>query len=287
MDWRELEFVDIDLGGASLPVAFDEFQRAFRLAGDLSIDAFLGTRTDFMSVGKAAIAATLLPQEQMDKLFPVELNPDNWYGYLAEKLPTDPKLLLESQISFVTFNYDRSLEQFFLSRLVHKNCMTDQEAAAVVSKLRIVHVYGQLGFLWPEGGAHVPYGGGSSDAMPGSIGLAAKRLKLIKDSERHGESDEFRLAKQWIHEAEALCFLGFAFDPTNVQHLGGCEIAAGGRPEGRHISFAASALAKTQREREEIAQKIALHYHPVDVSKLHGVESLMTLRESLVLDKYW
>ena len=55
------------------------FVDAFHKSGTYSIDAFLESRTEFMDIGKIAIAQVLIPFESDNKLFD---SYDNWYAEL-------------------------------------------------------------------------------------------------------------------------------------------------------------------------------------------------------------
>lgn len=71
------------IGRADKPSAFDHlhdlgievdeirrFQRHLRLSGAMSVDVFLEHRREFLEIGKAAIAANLIPFEKSILLFP-------------------------------------------------------------------------------------------------------------------------------------------------------------------------------------------------------------------------
>lgn len=286
MRWGDLYGVQFDPGDVAPDRFFDRFKSSFQEAGDLSIDAFLGANPDFMEIGKLAIAACLLPKERLGELFPIDLPTDHWYGYLAERLPSDPENLIDQNISFVTFNYDRSLEAYFLTRWKNRHGLPEDRAWELVRQLRIVHVYGQLGALGPvprQYDGFVPYGGGRN--LSRSISIAAMGLKLI-DDERHEESLEFLTARTWIKEAEVLGFLGFAFDKTNVNRLGGTAINASRFMTGAvwPPRFAASALGSTERERQSRYMAISKGggLQPPEAC-FFDKESLATLRESQIL----
>jgi hypothetical protein len=64
-----------------------EFRKNLVLSGCSSVDEFLEYRTDFLDVGKEAIAAALLNFEQTANLFNVNKD-NNWYQYLFGLLNT-------------------------------------------------------------------------------------------------------------------------------------------------------------------------------------------------------
>ena len=50
-------------------------------------------------------------------------------------------------VAFITFNYDRSLEFFLLTTLKNRYQKTEQECAAKLKNIPIVHLYGKLALL--------------------------------------------------------------------------------------------------------------------------------------------
>ena len=92
-----------------------EFAEALGYSGRLSVDAFLEGRPKFTELGKSAIARALVPEEIQVHLFVEE---DNWYLNVWN-LIADRGLegIQQNRLSFLTFNYDRSLDQFLFSAL--------------------------------------------------------------------------------------------------------------------------------------------------------------------------
>src|SRR6267378_303056 len=87
--------------GASMPYGFPsgsglrrhiiEYLDELLSADTTSIDVFLERRTEFVEIGKAAIAATLIPLESTRNLFqtwtlPSVLMSQTWYQYFASTL---------------------------------------------------------------------------------------------------------------------------------------------------------------------------------------------------------
>ena len=97
----------------------DAFRRDFLESGQPSVDLFVEHRPEYERLGKAAIALGLIPRENHSWVFPPpdtdapHDHNDNWYQYIFEKMNAPFDQFGENQVSFVTFNYDRSLEHFF------------------------------------------------------------------------------------------------------------------------------------------------------------------------------
>jgi hypothetical protein len=89
----------------------NKFCNALRQSGKQSVDTFLEHRPDLLEVGKLAIAVALIPCEQTHRLFNKGGAP-TWYDYLWDKMNAPFEKLEANNLVVLTFNYDRSLEQY-------------------------------------------------------------------------------------------------------------------------------------------------------------------------------
>lgn len=94
------------------PEELNEFVDILRHSGYTSVDWFLEDRPEFISIGKAAIAAALIPFENPDRLFPPDAPANHWYELLLNTMDSPRGSFTENRLSIVTFNYDRSLEYY-------------------------------------------------------------------------------------------------------------------------------------------------------------------------------
>jgi hypothetical protein len=115
----------------------------------------------------------------------------------------------KNRLAIVTFNYDRSVEHFFLTALQNTYGLELKDAQALLGAIPIVHVHGQLG----ERGAR-PY---SHTANKESVHLGAAGIKIIHEGVY--DSREFQHARALLHEYKVVCFLGFGYNPTNLRRL--------------------------------------------------------------------
>jgi len=188
------------------------FQEALRRSAQASIDAFLERRPDFRELGKLLIAANILRCEREGPFFGTE---DHWYPMLADKLDDPFDTLDFSNTAIVTFNSDRSLEQFLFQCLCNRHNKGPDDVATALSRLRIIHVYGQLGPLdWLVTGGR-KY---SPDLNANAVRLAAQGIQII--AEGRDDSPELRQAREAIEGAEYVIFLGMAYHPDNMRRLG-------------------------------------------------------------------
>lgn len=159
----------------------DEFISTFKNASPASIDDFLdkNTREEFKIIGKICVVITISRCENSEADFMTEWKDTKsdhryyrellygiarrndtiprghleltrgWYNYLWKKIyeGNDIKNNL-SKLTFITFNYDRSLEHFLYTRLMNLLNLKDDDAIRLFNESIVIHhVYGQLGFF--------------------------------------------------------------------------------------------------------------------------------------------
>ncbi|WP_374661363.1 hypothetical protein [Inhella sp.] len=223
-----------------------------------SIDWFLGQELadpyeHFREVGKLAIAWCIGEAEQdgNEGLVPVPVGargaagtaPPHWFRTLWQSLGVrnveDVQVLIDQhRLRVITFNYERTFEQFLSNRIraLHlARAATALRVEAVEKQLRdfrVLHVYGDLGDL-----SAAPLGqiareikvciriGEITANLLGAVQSAAKRLSVMPTTRSADYEVTFSTARQWISQADRLVFLGFGFDETNLRALGFPELA--------------------------------------------------------------
>ena len=137
----------------------EEFGKALYLSHQYSIDAFLEHRPEFTDIGKYSISLFILRKEVEADLVSFENRNKGCYQYLFNKINTRLSEFDRNQISFVTFNYDRSLEHFLFISFINAHRLSDKECASLTNNIPIVHVHGMLGKLpWQDDKTGIPYG---------------------------------------------------------------------------------------------------------------------------------
>ncbi len=195
-----------------------EFANELKIAMQPSLDAFLENRgKDFMEIGKAALAAALIPYENAQDLMKTdfELSPNSgrWYNYLLNLLGNRDEFA-QNNLSIITFNYDRSLEYFLYYALRPRFGIDDQNAIELIQAIRVVHIYGQLGkpqFLDQSGRLY----NGEVDAE--IIKKLASEINIIHEDV--GTTPNLVKAQHLIQQADLLVFLGFGYHRMNVDRL--------------------------------------------------------------------
>ncbi len=226
----------------------EDFLWKFTKVGNYSIDEFLRFNPDLMKVGKALICLALIPNENIDILFDYKKD-NSWYFYLFEKMKTDLDNFTNNKVSFVTFNYDRSLETFLYLSLINSYNINHKEAAKLLRKFNFVHIHGQLGNhpynddrvieyfdQYPcsvknsDYELHNSNSGVNDTDEPDSkfyrdyfpmitrvsVRDSMKYIKIIHEEEN---STELSRAKKLIDESDVTCFLGFGFHDINLKRL--------------------------------------------------------------------
>ena len=232
----------------------DQFAETFRKSRQVSIDTFLSKRNDLAELGKQAIAAALGLREQEAALFNPEID-DDWYQTLWNALQDEassPEVIRHNKVRFVTFNYDRSLEAFLHESVKHSFGVTDEVAYQAWKPIPIKHVYGQLGeFHWQLSETTRPYG---STLDYYNLSLAARSLKVIPESRQ--DDVDFQEIRRWVEWCERVCFLGFSFDPLNMERLGIDSVLSYLVEHGLPLpSIVASTYGMTESERQRLQAK--------------------------------
>jgi hypothetical protein len=197
------------------PEEFSKFREAFLRSGQPSVDAFLARRSEFLDVGKLAIAYCLMPYEREEKLYdPDPKRGGDWYEYLSVKLNSSFEEFGEHKLSIITFNYDRSLEHYLLNSLMNLHGKTRDECAKALAQIPIVHVYGQLGEQpYPQQGSQMY----RPDQMkhPRYVETAAAGIRLYHEEAEAASAS----ARELLSRAKQICFLGFSYNQFNVARL--------------------------------------------------------------------
>lgn len=197
----------------------DNFREALFYSGRQSIDTFLEHNPQFLTVGKMAIASVLVPLENEQTLFSAK---PNWYKLLFNHLNTEFDEFAENKLSILTYNYDRSLEQFLLTAL--RNAYQDMEDEydrcwEQLSKIPIIHLHGVLGEFPHSGPDELNHLERMYDShlTCRDLRVCAETIRVI--SEDVADQPQFQQAHDLLRNADVICFLGFGWDPTNLSRL--------------------------------------------------------------------
>ena len=201
----------------------ENFGNALFLSNQTSIDAFLEHRTEFTEIGKLAIALFILRKEMGEDLFSFKTRSDGCYQYLFSKLNASWDDFKHNRVGFITFNYDRSLEQFLFASLQNTYNKSDAECAEQIEQIPIIHVHGALGKLRWQDPNGIPYGTIEKSTLlnifnfdPSLADNATSQIKVFGENQ---SVQEFQKAFELLSQAEKVYFLGFSYHQANMTRL--------------------------------------------------------------------
>lgn len=219
-----------------------EFVEQFReqLAGSPlpTIDQFIEEHPEYDKIGRESIVAALLPFEKPETL--IRVPKTRWYDYLWDVLTrdfsdyrplTEPRRTRERVRNFtrhflkiLTFNYDRSLEEYLGRGLREAFGFDDESIKVCLSHLGMIHLYGSLGLRPYIDKDARPYHYTDDRAV---VQESATQIKILGDSRTAG--DPFAKVPEMIDDATKVILLGFGYDRINLQRLNLASLARGNR----------------------------------------------------------
>jgi hypothetical protein len=220
------------------------FAKELLLSMQPSVDAFLEKRREYVEVGKAAIACSLIPYEREPKLYRYQGEGPHWYEYLFSQMGTTLEDFKNSQLSVITFNYDRSLEHSLFLALKNSYGLSDEECEKELKAVRIVHMYGTLGgSLHSEEGSR-PY---NDEVTPDVVKQCTSAIRILHEGTI--DDPELDKARELLMHARVICFLGFGYHYINIRRLR-LELLPGDR------ELFGTAYGITAQEQERIKERI-------------------------------
>lgn len=204
------------------PQFMADFSKEYNLARTEMIDYYLATIKDttMQEVGKLGIALAIIDAEiESAQKLPNFYSENDWFALLQQKMTfgfRNEKDLIRAfgkNFSFITFNYDRSLEHYFSESLKYRYQLEDTTVVEIMTGLKIEHVFGRLPFLPLESGTNEnKYG-----AFP-SLELINKTKDSIKLLHERRYVNKERIV-QFLNGADIIIFLGFGFAEENIKLL--------------------------------------------------------------------
>jgi hypothetical protein len=196
-----------------------EFRKELLAADTTSIDLFLERRTEFLDIGKAAIASVLIPRESEQTLFQTWKEPQSeradqaWYQYFASTLDLNFGNLDFHRLTILTYNYDRSLDHYLCTVLKATCQQSPEQCWEKLQTIQIIHLHGELGRYDPFDKRFLPYGSPLNGRV---LKRAAAGIKIVHEVK---EKKRFMAANAALDNAEIVCFLGFGYASENMSRL--------------------------------------------------------------------
>ena len=202
-----------------------EFRTEFKYSQKQSIDSFLDLRKEFTDLGKAVIAAMLIPFELPDTLVdetsPLAAKRETvgkpWYSFLADRLTEIGEGRYgDHQLTIINFNYDRSLERAMFMALRSSFGLKPKEAVDKIGSTPIFYIHGKLGYL-PDSHEH-PQREYNPELTTEGISVASAGIRVVH--EEVSTHKDLESAKMALAASERIAFLGFGFHGANLDRLG-------------------------------------------------------------------
>lgn len=210
------------------------YTAADRLAAALVLDRTIDQTLHVMrnvprlvELGKFCIAYVIAQSERSSSLFALDSKTtdisalltlrESWLHKLFDKIAGDEDYSPDSigrtfsNIAFITFNYDRCIEQYLFHALTKIVGWSESDARDALGSLSIEHVFGSLGTIHHLGGDS-QFGSPRQNAFHTSEGIVTYREEY---------RDIARLAKirGIVASAKSVTWLGFGFAPENMELL--------------------------------------------------------------------
>lgn len=222
-----------------------------------SIDSFLLERKEYYEIGKFTIANCILQCENPNEY---QFVSKNWLKYLWNKIGTSYNQFISSNLSFISFNYDRLIEHFFYQSLKYSFNLTDTEINKLITNRLILHLHGSVGlFPWQDNKQGFDYytSGQDFNSQYDRVVQASNSIKII--FEKFDSSEIFEDAFELICSADEVYTLGFGFHSINLRRLNISEVP-------KTIKCSAFGLTDHECDQIEITQsdKLALDKNHFD-----------------------
>lgn len=200
----------------------EKFTTTFFKSDTSSIDLFLSRNQIYSDIGKISIVLSILKAEYKSKFHEdVQDNNQNWYSFLFHKMTnslTTPDSYNDfrcNKVSFITFNYDRSLEYFLYESFSNSFSLISKENIInILKKIPIYHVYGAIDKL-PWQGGKLEYQSKYNNRFQ-EIMYMKDNIKIIQERTKQPSSE----IEEALSNAKRIFFLGFGYALENLEVLG-------------------------------------------------------------------
>jgi hypothetical protein len=205
-----------------------------------SIDSFLAYhKEEFVHLGKISIVSAISQCEVLGNLFSHNQKKDDWHTYLFNNIMNCPfDAINENKITFITYNYDRSLETalFYALKYSYKEAEDVDACKSILKNIPIIHMYGRLDPLTWESENGREYGEPISSE---NLFEMSENIKLIQEAAKEKIPSD---ANKLIKEAQRVYFLGL--DLRRTENL---ELLDLSNLEGKEIIGTAVNLEQSEK----------------------------------------
>jgi len=214
------------------------------------IDFFLAQNQDLHDIGRLAIAMVIFDCERNYHLHHGNINhveihhrkvkqglasgsppqvqafDDDWLRFVLHRLTANcpsSESLANSDVTFITFNYDVSLEKRLFDGLSNISFFKEEDVAKFFEHQRVIHMYGKVtervDRSWKP--TEINLGAPLAEACPQLNFLfeASKGIRTIDGPDKLKDQKEIDQAKKQLMLAKNIYILGFGFDTANIERL--------------------------------------------------------------------
>lgn len=220
-----------------------------------SIDNFMHSRASeplLVEVGKVLISRAISKAEKASTLYVdhVKSNTGPRFDHLSKTWAAQLFKLMVSagdfstfirgleNTTFVSFNYDRCIEQFIVNAAKSYFASDEVERETVCGALKILHPYGSLGPLVWRNPARNGFG---SEPVGADLYEISKGIRTFTEGL---DSETQKAVTKALYGADVLVFLGFAYHPLNMELM-----SSDSRFEIRNVFGTSKGLSEDSRER--------------------------------------
>jgi len=196
--------------------------QSFNQSGTKSFDLFLSrNRGEYYEQGKFILAWCILYFESSSKFNEEIKNPaSDWYKWLYNEMTdelvksSDLEKINENKLKIITFNYDRSLEEYLEESLIFSFSGDRKDVTKFTEWINVIHTYGKiLDLRWENLENGEKY---STNNILDLADKAKENIQIIYD-ERISRNEEIQ---KIITSAERIFILGFGYSKENLEAIG-------------------------------------------------------------------
>jgi hypothetical protein len=264
-DYRQLEKLMKDA---------NDFIDHFQNSRIRSIDKWLSLNGRYRDIGKLAIVNAIVKKEnKLGVIFEGKDKSLDWFSVLFNEMMIDvaiPDHFYFRGVYFITFNYDRVFEHLLYESF--RNTFSEvrlEEINRILSNITIIHLYGCIDDPpWTKGG----YQYGDSYKL-NYLDEARKRIKTVGESVT--DTIQTHEMDRLIRSARKIFFLGFGYDPQNLEILGIPQRCKDIQPGPLILGTGKDLL---QEEIDKIKLRLEIREEPV----IENCDCTVLLRKNLV-----
>lgn len=193
-----------------------EFQKSLFRADYETIDQFIGAHgrnPHIQRLCKQSIVLSIAGCENETSLFNAGWH---WYKRLIDFFRQRPEVLTSDSFSFVTFNYDRSLEHYLYETVNRGGGNFSQNHLKEFFQDNFLHVHGSIGpLLWQATDGQVRTRDYGASIQAEDIRLLANNI--ITPDEDSAVTDHW---KNRLRSSDVILIVGFGYHPKNLSKIG-------------------------------------------------------------------